>query len=149
MISSLIREALKARLIMIVIALALVGFGIRSSLKLSVDAFPDVTVVVLEQNYRSTQTILDAANAVIARNFGREVDVPRAGAAGGIAAGLAGFLGAADRLDLQRYLLAAMRLELRRLDVTGGDDQERLGSVLEIAQARRRRQPAAWFQRSA
>ncbi|MFM8382076.1 MAG: DNA helicase PcrA [Actinomycetota bacterium] len=36
------------------------------------DAFSDVTVVVLEQNYRSTQTILDAANAVIARNFARK-----------------------------------------------------------------------------
>ena len=34
--------------------------------------FPDATVVVLEQNYRSTQTILDAANAVIAHNVARK-----------------------------------------------------------------------------
>ena len=33
--------------------------------------FPDATVIVLEQNFRSTQTILDAANAVIAKNVGR------------------------------------------------------------------------------
>ena len=33
--------------------------------------FPDATTVVLEQNYRSTGTILDAANAVIARNVDR------------------------------------------------------------------------------
>ncbi|MEY3167259.1 MAG: hypothetical protein RLZZ343_1062 [Actinomycetota bacterium] len=36
------------------------------------DAFDEVSVVVLEQNYRSTQTILDAANAVIAQNFARK-----------------------------------------------------------------------------
>jgi DNA helicase-2/ATP-dependent DNA helicase PcrA len=34
-------------------------------------AFPNATSVVLEQNYRSTQTILDAANALIAHNQGR------------------------------------------------------------------------------
>ncbi len=32
------------------------------------DAFPDSTIVVLDQNYRSTSRILDAANAVIANN---------------------------------------------------------------------------------
>ncbi|HLH28958.1 MAG TPA: UvrD-helicase domain-containing protein, partial [Acidimicrobiales bacterium] len=35
-------------------------------------AFPDATVVTLDQNFRSTQTILDAANAVIANNLGRK-----------------------------------------------------------------------------
>jgi DNA helicase-2/ATP-dependent DNA helicase PcrA len=33
--------------------------------------FPDAEVVLLEQNFRSTQTILDAANAVIAKNPSR------------------------------------------------------------------------------
>ncbi|WP_024876252.1 DNA helicase PcrA [Saccharomonospora piscinae] len=33
--------------------------------------FPDARTILLEQNYRSTQTILSAANAVIARNTGR------------------------------------------------------------------------------
>ncbi len=33
--------------------------------------FTDATTIMLEQNYRSTQTILSAANSVIARNTGR------------------------------------------------------------------------------
>ena len=46
------------------------GADIRNILDFE-SAFPDATVVVLDQNYRSTQTILDAANAVITKNAGR------------------------------------------------------------------------------
>ncbi|HEX8769397.1 MAG TPA: UvrD-helicase domain-containing protein, partial [Acidimicrobiales bacterium] len=36
------------------------------------ETFPEATMVVLEQNYRSSQTILDAANSVIANNLMRK-----------------------------------------------------------------------------
>ena len=47
------------------------GADIRNILEFE-RAFDDVRIVVLEQNYRSTQNILDAANAVIVNNTGRK-----------------------------------------------------------------------------
>lgn len=46
------------------------GATIRNIVEFERD-FPDARTVLLEQNYRSTQTILSVANAVIARNPGR------------------------------------------------------------------------------
>ncbi len=47
------------------------GADLRNILDFEND-YPDAKVVKLEQNYRSTQTILDAAHSVVSRNAGRK-----------------------------------------------------------------------------
>src|SRR5450830_923583 len=47
------------------------GATIRNILEFEAD-YPDARTILLEQNYRSTQNILSAANAVISRNSGRK-----------------------------------------------------------------------------
>ena len=47
------------------------GADIRNILNFERD-YPDATIVKLEQNYRSTKTILEVANSVVARNQGRK-----------------------------------------------------------------------------
>ncbi len=47
------------------------GATIRNIVEFEQD-YPDATVILLEQNYRSTQNILAAANAVVSRNPGRK-----------------------------------------------------------------------------
>ncbi|NBT10048.1 MAG: efflux RND transporter permease subunit [Betaproteobacteria bacterium] len=48
MIGNMIRAALSQRLVVVVIALVMCGFGLREATKLSIDAFPDVTNVQVQ-----------------------------------------------------------------------------------------------------
>ena len=77
------------------------GADVRNILDFQ-DDFPDARVVKLEQNYRSTETILAAANAVIANNRG------------GIAKRLWSELGQGDQIQLRPPRGRARRGALRR-----------------------------------
>lgn len=48
MLSSMVRAMLNQRLLVVVIALVFLGFGLRASQRLSVDAFPDVTNIQVQ-----------------------------------------------------------------------------------------------------
>jgi len=69
MITTLVRAALNQRLIVMVIALAMLGFGFMATQKLSVDAFPDVTNVQVqiatEASGRSPEEVERMATAPI------------------------------------------------------------------------------------
>lgn len=47
------------------------GADIRNLMRFE-ETFPEASIIILEQNYRSTQNILNAANAVIANNIARK-----------------------------------------------------------------------------
>ncbi|KFI69349.1 ATP-dependent helicase [Bifidobacterium magnum] len=75
--------------------------------------FPQARTIMLEQNYRSTQTILDAANAVIAHNTGRKPK--KLWTAAGKGAAITGY--AADNAQLEANWIAE---EMLRLHVQEG-----------------------------
>jgi DNA helicase-2/ATP-dependent DNA helicase PcrA len=76
------------------------GANIRNILDFEQD-FPDAETVLLEQNYRSTQTILTAANSVIGHNEGRKPKRLWSEAGGG--AKIVGYVGDDER-DEARFV---------------------------------------------
>ena len=81
------------------------GADIRNILDFEKD-FPDSKIVKLEQNYRSTQIILDAANQVIAQNVNRKGKTLRTDHVGGEHITL---LEAADEADESQWIAEEIR----------------------------------------
>ncbi|HWP34206.1 MAG TPA: UvrD-helicase domain-containing protein, partial [Thermodesulfobacteriota bacterium] len=86
------------------------GADIRNILDFERD-FPGATVVKLEQNYRSTQVILDAAGAVVAHNAGRTGKRLWTARAGGEPVR---YYEAADEADEAAYVVETLLAEVRR-----------------------------------
>ena len=76
------------------------GANIRNIMDFEQD-FPNATSILLEQNYRSTQTILNAANAVIGNNKGRKAK--RLWSQAGDGAKIVGYVGDDER-DEARFV---------------------------------------------
>ncbi|HEV2751755.1 MAG TPA: UvrD-helicase domain-containing protein [Gemmatimonadales bacterium] len=90
------------------------GADVRHMLSFQQD-FPGATLIKLEQNYRSTQVILDAANGVIAENAGRLGKTLFTVKQGGEPVTL---LASADERDEAEWLAGELT---RRASVGGGD----------------------------
>ncbi len=88
------------------------GADLRNILDFEQD-FPEATVVKLEQNYRSTQVILDAASAVISRNRNRKEKRLWTDRLGGEQIV---YVRAGDEIEEADYITRAIR-ETRMLDV--------------------------------
>lgn len=67
--------------------------------------YPNATVIKLEQNYRSTQNILDAANGVISNNIGRKAKALWTNA------------GEGNPIDLQQFEVAQEETEYVAMDI--------------------------------
>ena len=89
------------------------GADVRHMLAFPQD-FPDATVIKLEQNYRSTQVILDAANGVIAENAQRLGKTLFTARGGGEPVTL---LAAADERDEAEWLAAELARRAAETDV--------------------------------
>ena len=103
------------------------GADLRNILDFEHD-FPDVQVVKLEQNYRSTQVILDAASAVIRRNRNRKDKQLWTDQRGG---DLITYVRAADEIEEADYISRAIREAARA-------DRERSVAVLYRTNAQSR-----------
>ena len=89
------------------------GADVRHMLAFQQD-FPGTTLVKLEQNYRSTQVILDAANGVIAENTGRIGKTLFTATRGGE---LITLLSAADERDEAEWLAAQFAQQAEQHDI--------------------------------
>ncbi|UER53665.1 DNA helicase PcrA [Kineosporiaceae bacterium SCSIO 59966] len=88
------------------------GATIRNIVEFEKD-YPDARTILLEQNYRSTQTILDAANSVIARNPDRRAK--NLWTSAGTGAQIVGYVG-----DTEHDEAAFVAEEIDRLHDTEG-----------------------------
>ncbi len=97
------------------------GADIRNILEFEKD-FPNARIVRLEQNYRSTQVILEAAGAVVANNLRRKGKKLWTDRQGG---GLIGYYEAPDGENEALFIADRIQTFLRQADSAAGQGRER------------------------